>query len=337
MKSIASLPGFGRTLSKVVLLGSAGLFGAALSFSSMAQTYPSKPIRIIVPYSAGGAVDLVPRLLAEQMALDLGQPVYVENKSGGLGIPAILEAQKYPNDGYVIFAGDAAHWALTPALQKVPYDFVKDFVPLTQTYQTAQFVFTNTNSGITSLQDLIDKAKASQGKLNYASPGVGSIHHISMEVFRVGMGLEITHIPFKGAAEVTESVLRGDTTVGLSSLQGVLSHVKAGKLKLLAVNAGRRLATASDVPTIAESTPLKDYDFGGVQAFFVKAGTSQAIVERLNASVRKAFANKNLAAKLLDVTASDLGPNTSEQMGEKVRGDIRKFGAAIKTADIKAQ
>jgi tripartite-type tricarboxylate transporter receptor subunit TctC len=91
------------------------------------------------------------------------------------------------------------------------------------------------------------------------------------------------------------------------------------------------------VPTIAESTPLKDYDFGGVQAFFVKAGTSQAIVERLNASVRKAFANKNLAAKLLDVTASDLGPNTSEQMGEKVRGDIRKLGAAIKTADIKAQ
>ncbi len=338
MNSISSLLGFSRTWSKAVLLGSVVLSAYGLSTSSLAQTYPSKPIRIIVPYSSGGVVDMVPRLLAVQMALDLGQPVIVENKPGGRGIPAILEILNSPNDGHVILAGDPSLWAMNPAMQEVPYDFVKDFTPLGQTYQGAQGIFTNTNSGVTSLQDLIDKAKTSPGKLNYASPGVGTIHHISMEVFRTSMGLEITHIPYKGASEVTESVLRGDTTVGLSSLIAVLPHVKAGKLKLLAVNSGRRSVLAPDVPTIAELTPLKDYDLSTVNILFVKAGTPQAVVDRLNASIRKAFANKDVAAKFLEVSGSDIHPNnTPEQASERVRSDIRKLGAAIKTAGIKSQ
>jgi tripartite-type tricarboxylate transporter receptor subunit TctC len=312
-----------------------GLLAAALAFQAAAQTFPTKPIRIVVPYSVGSAVDLVPRLLAERMSIDLGQSVIVENRSGGQGLLAINAVLSQPADGYCILVADAAHWGVTPAMQRVNYDFMRDFAPLSQTYTSGQLIFVSTASGITSLQDLITKAKANPGKFNYASPGIGSIHFLSMEVLKSSLGLDIKHIPYRGSPEVAESVLRGDAEIGISSLNGILPQVKAGKFRLLAVNIGTRLKQIPDVPTVAEVTGLKDFEYGGQQGMLVRAGTPKYIIDKLSAAIQKAALAPDIQAKVLDVAASDMTPTTPAQFSELIRSDIKKYAHAVKVSGVK--
>lgn len=318
------------------LCGTAVL-SAVLIGTASAQAFPTKTIRIIVPYAPGSAVDLVPRLLAERMAPDLGQPVVVENKTGGLGVPAMVETLNQPADGHTVLAVDAGHWAINPALQSVNYDFLKDFTPVSATYTSGILFFTSVNSGISSFPELIAKAKAKPGSIAFATPGIGSTHHLIVEMLKSGAGLEMRNIPYRGGPEVVESVLRGDTQFGMSSLNGVLAQLKAGKLKLLAVSVQNRLKSLPDVPTVSEVTGIKDFNFAGTQALVVKNGTPKPIVDRLSAAVRKAGLQPDLVSKVLEATASDMTPNTPEQELEIMRNDIKKYTAAVKIAGVKAQ
>jgi len=319
--------------SAVAVVG-AGL-AATISLSAIAQNYPTKPIKIIVPYQAAGAVDLGPRLLAERMSADLGQPVLIENKTGGLGMPAMTDTINAPADGHVIFAGDASHWAINPALGTITLDFLKEFQPLSLTF-TNGLLYVTATPGINSLQEFINQARANPGKMNYGSPGIGSMHHLASESLRAGLNLDIKHIPYRGAAEMTESLLRGDTQIMIISRNSVQSHVSAGKIRWLAVGIPTRLKQLPDVPTVGEVTGLKDFNFPGQQALFVKAGTPRPIVDKLVGSIRKAALQPDLFAKMLEVAASEMTPNTPEQLTEVIRGDIRKFTAVVKSSGAKA-
>ena len=318
----------------------AGLLGAVtlvVAGPALAQLPAGKPIRILVPYAPGSVVDLVPRLLAERMSVDLGQPVVVENKSGGLGLPVINDVLNGPTDGTVILAADVAHWAINPAMQTVTYDFLRDFKPLSMTFTNGLIFYTSTGSGINSLEDLIAQAKAKPGQLNFGSSGIGSVHHLAFETLKAAFGLDIKHIPYRGSGVVVESVLRNDVQVALSSVGVVMPHVKAGKARMLAVSITSRLKQVPEVPTVAEITGLKEFHFPGQQGFAVKAGTPQPIVDRLSQAIRKASLQPELYNRVLDTTASEMTPNSPEEISEMIRADLRRITAAVKAAAIKAQ
>jgi tripartite-type tricarboxylate transporter receptor subunit TctC len=309
----------------------------SLPAPARAQNISNRPIRILVPFAPGSVVDLVPRLLAERMAADLGQPVVVENKSGGLGMPAINDVLNAPADGTAILAADASHWAIAPAMQTVPYNFSRDFMPVSITFTNGLIFYTSSSSGIHSLADLIAQAKSKPGQLNFGSSGIGSVHHLAFETLKYSLGLDMKHIPYRGSAVVVESVLRGDVQVVLSSLGVVMPLVAAGKGKMLAVSIPSRLKQIPDVPTVAEITGLKDFNFPGQQGFVVKAGTPQSTIDRLGASIRKAALQPDLYAKVLETTASEMTPNTPAQFAEIIQADIKRYSNAVKVSGAKPQ
>lgn len=328
---------FGRkkALSKMALGGVAGLALCTLvSLPAAAQTYPTRPVRILVPYSPGSAVDLVPRMLAEKLTAELGHAVVVENKTGGLGIPAISDVMNNPADGHTVLAADASHWAITPAMQTVPYDFMRDLAPVTLTYSAGLIIFTGAGSGINSMQDLVTQAKAKPGQLNYGTAAL--LLQLGIEVLKDSLGLDIKPIRYRGAGEVTESILRNDTQLAMAGLPAVLAQAKAGKLKLLAVTIPTRLKQLPDVPTVNELTGLKDYSFPGQQALVVKTGTPRSSIDKLGAAVRKVATVPEFAAKVTELSAADLTPTTPEQTADQLRGDIVKFTRAVKFSGIKS-
>ncbi len=222
-------------------------------------------------------------------------------------------------------------------MQTVNYDFMRDFTPVTMIFTNGLIFFTSTNSGINSFQDLITQAKARPGQINYATPGIGSPHHLAIESLKASLGLDLKHIPYRGAAEQVESVLRGDTQFSVVSLSAVMPLAKAGKVRMLAVSIPTRLKQVPDVPTVAEVTGLSDYSFPGQQAFVVKAGTPQAIVDKLAAAIRKVALLPEVYNKVLETTASELTPTTPEQTADFIRGDIKKFTNAVKISGAKVQ
>ena len=334
--SISSLRARSRVAARLIRLGACALAVAA-SFGVQAQTFPNKAVRIIVPYAPGSSVDGIPRMIAERMGADLGQPVVVENKPGGLFMPAINDILNQPADGYTLLASDAGIWAIVPAMQTVTYDFVRDFTPVSLSFTNGLILFTGLNTGINTFQDLVAQAKAKPGQLNYASPGIGSPLHLAIESLDASLGISMKHIPYKGAPEMIESLVRGDTQTGLLAPGAVLALAKAGKVKMLAVSIPNRLKLAPDLPTIAELTSVKDFNFPGQQAFVAKTGTPKAVIDRLSASIRAVGASPEMQTKVLTNTGSELTTSTPEQLQEIIRSDIRKYGAAVKLAGIVKQ
>ena len=311
------------------------VLGCLASVGAAAQTFPSKPVRILVPYAPGATSDLVPRLLGERMGSDLGQPVVVENKPGGLGLPAINDVLNNPADGHTLIAADAAHWAVNPAMQPVNYDFIRDFAPISQTFVNGLLFYVSSTLNVNTLHEFIAYAKAHPGQLNYGTPGVGSVHQLALETFRAGLGLDFKHIPYKGGADAIQSALRGETQFGVNSQTAVMPQVRAGRLKIVAVTVMNRVKSAPELPTVGEVTGLQDFQFPGQQALFARAGTPRANIDRLNAAVRKAA--PELAARVLEQAASELIPTTPEQVLEVMRGDIRRYNNAVKISGIKTQ
>lgn len=308
---------------------------ALLATPVFAQNFPTKTIRIIVPYGASSIVDAAPRILAQKMAADLGQSVVVDNKSGGAGIPAINDILNQPADGHTILAADASHWATTPAMQTVPYDFMRDFTPISVTFSNGLIFVTGPNSGINSFQDLIAAAKAKPGALNFSTPGIGSAHQLSFEYLKANLGIDMKHIPYRGAAEMIEAVMRNDAQVTVSSPSSVLPLAKTGRLKMIAVNIPQRMKQVPDVPTVAELTGLKDFDFAGRQGFVIKAGAPKATIDRLAASVYKAASAPDVVKQINETFGADMVPTTPDQFSQIIRADIVKFTQAVKLSGAK--
>ncbi len=315
---------------KFVLAAMAALF----AFTAPAQEFPNKPVRIIVLYSAGGAADVVGRILAHEMGGLLRQPFIVENRGGAGGILGIEALVKAPSDGHTLVIADAGHWAINPALYpKLPYDAEQDLAPIGMI--TTQFLFLVVNESVPArnLRELVGLIRSKPGGLNYGSSGNGSVHHLTMEAFKSALGLDIVHVPYKGTAPAIAAVAGGQVSMAIGALASVAPFEKQGKLRLIAVSAGKRSPNAPDIPSMAEAG-IPDFDFPGELALFARAGTPRTIIDQLAKTLAKAVSQPDAITRFRAGGVEPVG-GTPEQLAETMRSDIRKYARSVKAAGAK--
>ncbi|HEV8260199.1 MAG TPA: tripartite tricarboxylate transporter substrate binding protein [Burkholderiales bacterium] len=302
---------------------------AALLFlhiaASMAQSWPERPIRIIVPFSAGGLVDVSARLVAEKMSAALGQPLVVENRLGAGGTIGTEAVAKAAPDGYTLLQGTGStHGANSVVYRdKLSYDPVRDFAPISLVVRTPFILVVNPAVPANSVQELIALAKAQPGRLNYASFGTGSSSHLAAELFKMLAGIDLVHIPYKGSAPAVTATVANEAQV-LFDTPGLSGpHIKAGRLKLLAVGTSTRSPLLPSTPTLAESG-VPGYDASVFIGLFAPAGTPRPIVERLNQETLRALADPEVRDKLTAMGNEIVG-STPEAFAETVAAEVRKW------------
>ncbi len=301
---------------------------------AVAQTYPTKPVKLVVPFPPGGSLDLTGRLLAQKLTEVWGQPVVVENKPGAGGnIGADLVAKSAP-DGYTILLGALSTHAVNPSLYaKMPYDAAKDFAPITLIAITPNVLVVNAASPVNNVREFIAYAKANPGKLSFGSGSSGSAGHLAGELFKVETGTDAVHIPFKGGAPATQALLAGDTQFMFDNLANAMAQVKAGKLKALAVTTARRSPLVPDLPTMAEAG-LPGFDISTWYGLFAPAGTPPAIVAKWNAEVTKILNTPDVRARLV-ADGAEPAPNTPEQFAQMIASELVKYARIVKISGAK--
>lgn len=306
------------------------------SAATWAQAYPTKPVRVIVPYPPGGGLDFAARLVTGKMTESTGQQFLIDNRPGASGIVGAEALIKSAPDGYTIFVGDLASLSLNPILYaKLPYDPFKDFAPIGRLLRAALMLVVPADSPINSVKDLVDRAKANPGKMNYGIPGVGAPHHLTMELFLLTTGAKMTHVAFKGAAPAVQELVSGRLDAMFSDLGSGGPQVRGGKLKGLAVAHATRMPQFPNVPTVAESgyAGFDAFAWSGVVA---PAGTPREIVERLNAEMTKAWNDPSVQQKLGDVGFESM-PGPPDALPPFMRAEQAKWRKVIDAAQIKVE
>ena len=302
---------------------------------AQAQSYPSKPIHFVVPYPAGGPLDAVARLLGRKVTESVGQPVIVENKPGAGGNIGADAVAKSPPDGYTILMGAVATHAINPTLYaSIPYDPVRDFIPVTQVASTPNVLVVNASIPASNVREFIAYAKANPGKLNFGSGSTGSAGHLAGELFKSMAGVEMTHVPYKGAAPAMQDLIGGQIQLMFDNLASSLGQIRAGTVKALAVTTARRTALAPELPTIAESG-LPGFDISTWFGIFVPAGTPPAIVAKLHAEFTRALAERDVRDTMLKLGAEPVG-SRPEEFAAYIRGEAEKYARLIKASGAKA-
>ncbi len=275
---------------------------STLAFSSLScaqDVFPSKPIRIIVPFAPTGIPDVLARMVAQKVSADIGQQLIVENRPGASSVIGTGAAAKAPPDGYTLLVSGTASNAITPALAgTLPYHPVRDFSAITEAASGPLYLVANPASGIRSVKDLVAAAKARPGTINYASTGDKSLHFWAMEQFKLMAQLDLVHVPYKGVIQATPALLTGEVSVMISTLAPVLSHIKAGKLRILAVTRSQRWSGMPDASTFAEQG-LPDVDIATSLGFVAPAGTPGAIINWLNSTFVRALKTPEVKAAML--------------------------------------
>jgi tripartite-type tricarboxylate transporter receptor subunit TctC len=299
------------------------------------QSYPSKPIRFVVPYPAGGPLDTVARLLAQKAGESVKQPVIVDNKPGAGGNIGADAVAKSAADGYTILMGAVATHAINPTLYpSIPYDAQKDFIAVTQVASTPNVLVVNPTIPANNVREFIAYAKAHPGKLNFGSGSTGSAGHLAGELFKAMAGVDMTHVPYKGAAPAMNDLVGGQIQLMFDNLASSLGQVKAGRIKALAVTTAKRTALAPDLPTIAESG-LPGFDISTWFGIFVPAGTPRDIVERLHAEFARALAMPDVREKMLALGAEPVGSRPGE-FAAYIRAEADKYARVIHASGAKA-
>ena len=302
-----------------------------LALPAAAQPYPSKPIRFVVPYPAGGPLDTVARLLAQKVGESVKQPVVVDNKPGAGGNIGADIVAKSPPDGYTILMGAVATHAINPTLYaSIPYDPVRDFTPVTQVASTPNVLVVNPAVPAHDVKGFIAHAKANPGRLNFGSGSTGSAGHLAGELFNAQAGVKMTHVPYKGAAPAMQDLLGGRIELMFDNLASALAQVKAGKVRALAVTTAQRSKLAPDLPTIAESG-LPDFDISTWFGVFAPAGVPRDVVERLHAEFTRALAAPDVREKMLALGAEPVG-NRPEEFAAYIRREAEKYARVIKAS-----
>jgi len=315
-----------RTLALLALAAGATLAPGLAA----AQDYPNKTVKIIAPVQPGGGVDLVARTVAEQLGRALGQTFVVENVSGGGGVIASQQVAKAPADGYTLMLGYVATHGTVPAVRKVPYDAVKDFTPVAMVAGTPNVLVVGAGVPVTDVKGLIAHAKAH--KTSYGSAGQGSLTHLAMEQFRTVAGFESVHAAYRGIGPAITDILGGQTQMMMPGLAAAVPHIRAGKMKALAVTGLKRHALLPDVPTFEE---LGYKGFDGVQWYAIvgPANLPAAVTAKLNGEINKALATPALQQRLSG-EALDVMPMTPAQFGQFMQADIAKWAKLAKERNI---
>ena len=299
-----------------------------------AQEYPTRPIRIIVPYAAGGFPDPISRTLAPHISAVLGQPVLVDNKPGGGGVPAMTDLLRAPPNGYQMLIADAAQWAIQPALRPGVYDPLKDVTPLGMVATAIIFVTVREDSPAKTFQELVAMAKTKPGALSYGTSGIGSLHQLFMETVKAQFGMDVVHVPYKGAVASVSALVAGDIPIVIASTGTMAGHLQAGKVRRLLASTSHRLPSAPDVPATSD-VGMPD-SFPGDEGFIVHSGTPKPIVDKLTLAIAKAAQAPDFA-KLMERLFAAVTYLPPAEMMEKIRADQARYARAIKLAGVKAE
>jgi tripartite-type tricarboxylate transporter receptor subunit TctC len=300
-----------------------------------AQGWPQKPIKMIVPFAAGGGTDFIARLMSKHLSQRLGQQVYVENRGGANGAIGLQALMQSDPDGYTIAASSDTPLVVNPALyEKLPYHPLRDFVPVASMVRFPGLLAVHPSVPARSVSELIELAKARPGTLGYSSGGVGNFSHLAGELFSLATGVKLLHVPYKGVGPGTMALLAGDVQLMFNNIQTSLEHVRAGKIIAIAVNEPQRVSLLPDVPTVAETVP--GFEMAPWVGVIAPANTPKDVVTRLSHEVLAVMRDPEVV-KLLEsqqVTAMPLGPH---DFAELIRKDVDKWAKVIKTAGIKGE
>jgi tripartite-type tricarboxylate transporter receptor subunit TctC len=302
------------------------------SGAAWAQAWPSKPISLVVPFPTGGTTDVLARAVGQELSKSLGQPVVVESKPGAGATLGADYVAKSKADGYTLLMGAVHHTIASSVYKKLPYDFQKDLAPVTTVALVPNVLVVNPNVAAKSTKELLALAKANPGKLTYGSNGNGTGQHLIGAQFESMGGVELLHVPYKGSGPLTTDLLGGQITMSFDTITPVLPHIKAGKLRALAVTTSKRSPALPDVPTLDESG-LKGFNLGTWFGILAPANTPREVVVRLNAEIVKIVNAPDFKKKMEDIGADPIG-NTPEQMAKQIKDDTERFAKLVKDAGV---
>jgi tripartite-type tricarboxylate transporter receptor subunit TctC len=312
--------------------------GLAASAGAAAQDYPSKAITIVVPFSAGGGVDTVARLLAEKLRVSLKQTIVVDNKAGGSGMIGAQAVVKAAPDGHTLLLGSAGETAINPFVYKarMQYQPARDLAPITLVTRIPNVLVTSPNLPVKNIEELVAHARKNPGKLSYSTSGVGNPQHLNGELLEELAGVHMVHIPYRGAAGQLIDVTSGTVDMTFVSYTAAKGFIQSGKVKAIAVTSAKRASFAPDIPAIAEYKPLAKYQLDNWFGLFAPAGTPEAIQQKINAAVTQALRDPELAKKLLD-QGGEPAPMSTQQFRDFIKAESVQFERIVTTANITAE
>jgi tripartite-type tricarboxylate transporter receptor subunit TctC len=314
----------------LLVFGAAGICGEA-----DAQSYPSRPIHVVVPFAAGGAVDTLARIIGAKLQDLVGQPVIVENRAGAGGTTGADVVAKAPPDGYTILQNTNGQ-AIAPALYRsLPFDTLKDFAPVTQLVRTSTVLVANPKLPATSLGDLIALAKARPGQLNYGMTGVGNGLHLTMELLKRSAGIDLQAVPYRGDAPLNTALIAGEIDVAIVPVTTIIPHIQAGSVRALAVTSAGRSPLLPDVPTVSE-VAFPGFEASGWIGYFVPSRTPREIVRLIQRETARVLFLPDTQARLNALGNEPVG-STPEEFEAKVKADVASFAAIVKQAGIPPQ
>jgi len=320
-----------RTLLASLAVAAAG----ALPMGALAQNFPTKPITIIVPFSAGGTTDILARIVGQGLTTELGQSVVVDNKPGAGGNIGGSLAAKAAADGYTLFMGTVGTHAINQSLyKKMPFDPVKDFAPLSRVATVPNLLVAHPSQPFKTVKEMIAYAKANPGKITFGSPGSGASPHVSGELFKSMTGTDLLHIPYKGSAPAMTDLLGGQTSVMFDNMPSAIQHVRSGKLRPIAVTTAKRSPELPDVPTIAEAG-VPGYEATSWFGMFAPAGTPKPVLDKLHAALIKVLNQADVKKKIAE-QGGDVVAETPAQFAAFIQAESVKWGKVVKESGATA-
>jgi tripartite-type tricarboxylate transporter receptor subunit TctC len=316
----------------ITLLGGTAV---AWPVPTLAQTYPTRPVRIIVPFAPAGPTDVFARLLVQKLSQNLGQQFYIENQVGAGGNIGMGNAARAAPDGYTIVFVSTSYIVNPSLYAKIPYDPYKDFAPVTLAAISPNVLTVHPSIPARTVKELIAEIKANPGKYSFASAGLGTTPHLSGELFKLSQGLDLVHVPFNGSAPAIQSALAGHTPIAFTVVTPVVPQVKEGKLRALAVTTPHRSPALPDVPTLAEAG-LPDQEADTMQGILVPAGTPKAIIDLLHSQIVNVMALPDVKERMA-VLGFEPVANKPEEFAARIEAEIPKWGKVIRDANIKAE
>lgn len=306
---------------------------APAAFSQSA--YPTKPVRIVVPFTPGGSSDILARAIGQELSKSLGQSFVIENVAGAGGSIGADKVAKSAADGYTLLMGHIGTLAVNPSLYpNLPYQPVKDFAPVAWVARVPNVLVVNKNVPVQNLQGLIALAKSQPGRLNYSTGGNGSAAHLATEYFKMQTGTSMVHIPYRGAAPAVSDVISGQIQLIFTGAPALIGHIRSGQLRALAVSSPKRLDILPDVPTVAEAAGIKGFEADQWYGLVAPAGTPRDIVLKLNKHVNEALGSENLKTRL-NTEGAIATPATPEEFGQLIAADIERWRPVITSGRVK--
>jgi tripartite-type tricarboxylate transporter receptor subunit TctC len=308
---------------------------AVLQGTAFAQDYPTKPIRMLIPFAPGGAVDTAARVLAQKMDERIGWKFVIENRPGGNGFIAVTAAKNAAPDGYTLLVAHTGEFAVNPALfDNVPYELERDFVAITMVNDAPMLYLANVNAPFNSFAELVAQAKAKPGAISFGSAGNGSINHLAGEWLAQAAGIKLLHIPYKGGAPAAAAVAAGDVHFGVMAVPGALPHLKSGRGKVIGITTAKKSPLEPAWQTPREAG-IPDLDASIWVGLFAPKGTPQAIVDRINTEVRRTLDNPEVKKRFVDIGSETAGMSQADFLA-RIKQDAARYKAVVKAADVKA-